>query len=103
MDYAEPFLRKNVFGNSGRSFKVDELLVAELMIARWLWSQFDLLMPELQSWLQQKQVEQKKDHDTSRNLQCFVSGDKVYIKNYSRTTPKVDSRCGPQLIWPCIQ
>ena len=56
---------------------------AELMMARRPRSQFDLLMPDVKSKVQQKQMKQKRYHDSAKALRCFAPGDKVYIKNYS--------------------
>ena len=56
---------------------------AELMMARRPRSQFDLLMPDVKTKVQQKQLKQKEYHDTTKPLRCFAQGDTVYIKNYS--------------------
>ncbi|XP_041961667.1 uncharacterized protein K02A2.6-like [Alosa sapidissima] len=56
---------------------------AELMMARRLRSVFDLLLPDMKSKVQEKQLKQKQAHDTSKRLRSFSPGDKVFIRNYS--------------------
>ncbi|XP_030580469.1 uncharacterized protein K02A2.6-like [Archocentrus centrarchus] len=56
---------------------------AELMMSRRLRSAFDLLMPDVKTKVQQKQLKQKESHDTKKKLRSFAPGDKVFIRNYS--------------------
>ncbi|KAI3360353.1 hypothetical protein L3Q82_014654, partial [Scortum barcoo] len=56
---------------------------AELMMSWRLRSALDLLMPDVKTKVQQKQLKQKKTHDTNRKLRRFTPGDKVFIRNYS--------------------
>ncbi|XP_033988673.1 uncharacterized protein K02A2.6-like [Trematomus bernacchii] len=56
---------------------------AELMMSRRLRSALDLLLPDVKTRVQQKQLKQKQSHDTNRKLRSFSPGDKVFIRNYS--------------------
>lgn len=56
---------------------------AELMMLRRLRSAFDLLMPDVKSKVQQKQLKQKQTHDTNRTVRSFSPGDNVFVRNYS--------------------
>ncbi|XP_041651122.1 uncharacterized protein K02A2.6-like [Cheilinus undulatus] len=48
---------------------------AELMMSRRLRSTLDLLIPDVKSKVQRKQLKQKQTHDTNRKLRCFEPGD----------------------------
>lgn len=56
---------------------------AELMMSRRLRSAFDLLMPDMKTKVQQRQLKQKENHDTKKRLRSFAPGDNVFIRNYS--------------------
>uniref|UniRef100_A0A8C8DZH6 Gypsy retrotransposon integrase-like protein 1 n=1 Tax=Oryzias sinensis TaxID=183150 RepID=A0A8C8DZH6_9TELE len=56
---------------------------AELMMSRRLGSAFDLLMPDVKTRVQKKQLKQKDQHHTKKTLRSFGSGNKVFIRNYS--------------------
>lgn len=60
-----------------------DLSPAELMMSRRLRSTFDLLMPNVKTRVQQKQLKQKENHDTKKRLRRFAPGDNVFIRNYS--------------------
>ncbi|XP_039887198.1 uncharacterized protein K02A2.6-like [Simochromis diagramma] len=56
---------------------------AELMMSRRLRSVLDLLMPDVKTKVQHKQLKQKENHVTKKRLRSFTPGDKVFIRNYS--------------------
>lgn len=56
---------------------------AELMMSWRLRSAFDLLMRDIKTNVQQRQLKQKARYDTSNKLRSFSPGDRVYIRNYS--------------------
>ena len=56
---------------------------AELMTSRRLRSVFDVMLPDVKTKVQNKQLKQKLAHDTNKRLRNFLPGDKVYIRNYS--------------------
>ncbi len=56
---------------------------AELMMSRRLRSALDVLLPDVKAKVQQKQLKQKKNHDTKKRLRSFAPGDNVFVRNYS--------------------
>ncbi|XP_061153479.1 uncharacterized protein K02A2.6-like, partial [Syngnathus typhle] len=56
---------------------------AELMMSRRLRSALDLVVPDLKTKVQQKQLKQKENHDTRSKQRGFTSGEDVLIRNYS--------------------
>nr|XP_023659478.1 uncharacterized protein K02A2.6-like [Paramormyrops kingsleyae] len=56
---------------------------AELMLSRRLRSVLDLILPDVKAKVQEKQLKQKRIHDTNKRLRTFTPGDEVYIRNYS--------------------
>lgn len=56
---------------------------AELMMSRRLRSALDLILPDLSKKVQQKQLQQKHDHDKNSKLRSFATGDSVLVGNYS--------------------
>ena len=55
---------------------------AKLLTGRRIRTHLDLLYPDIQRWVRNKQIRQKEDYDAharSRNLQC---GDLVYARNF---------------------
>lgn len=56
---------------------------AELMMSRRLRSALDLVVPDVKTKVQQKQLKQKENHDTRSKQRSFASGDDVLIRNYS--------------------
>ena len=46
-------------------------------------SAFDLLMPDVKTRVQQKQLKQKENHDTKKGLRRFAPVDNVFIRIYS--------------------
>lgn len=56
---------------------------AELMMSRRLRSAFDLLMPDVKTKVQRKQLKQQENHDTKKRLRSFAPGDNVFVRNIS--------------------
>ena len=56
---------------------------AELMMSRRLRSALDILMPDVKTKVQQKQLKQKENHDNKKRLRSFAPGDNVFVRNYS--------------------
>ena len=58
---------------------------AELMIGRQLRSRLDLVKPQLEKRVQEKQQKQKETHDNHAKWRSFKEGEEVFAKNYSGT------------------
>ena len=61
---------------------------AELMIGRQLRSRLDLVKPQLEKRVQEKQQKQKETHDNHAKWRSFKEGEEVFAKNYSGTGDK---------------
>ena len=55
---------------------------AELLMRRKLCSRFDMLKPQVEQVVQNKQQQQKVDHDKRSQVRHFSTGDKVFVKNH---------------------
>ncbi|XP_031432706.1 uncharacterized protein K02A2.6-like [Clupea harengus] len=55
---------------------------AEMLMSRRLRSTLDLLLPDVKSKIQKKQLKQKAQHDLHSKWRSFSPGDDVYIRNY---------------------
>lgn len=42
-----------------------------------------MLIPDVKTRVQQKELKQKENHDTKKRLRRFAPGDNVFIRNYS--------------------
>ena len=58
---------------------------AELMMGRQLRSRLDLVKPQLEKRVQEKQQKQKETHDSHAKCRSFKEGEEVFAKNYSGT------------------
>lgn len=56
---------------------------AELMMSRRLRLALDILLPDVKAKVQQKQLQQKKNHKIKKRLRSFTPGDHVFVRNYS--------------------
>ena len=56
---------------------------AELLMGCTLRSRLDLLLPNVQTQVVSKQIQQKANHDLHAKTRSFHSGDTVYTRNYS--------------------
>lgn len=75
---------------------------AELFLKRRLRNRFSLLKPHLERHMEEKQTQQKEQHDRSRvKLRELVSGDPVHVRNHRGSGPpkwvagKIIRRLGP--------
>ena len=57
---------------------------AELMFGRRLRTHLDLLQPNLEGKVHNKQCTMKNYHDVSKHEQVILIGDQVYVKNFGR-------------------
>ena len=62
---------------------------AEMLIGRRLRSQLDLIKPDLQARVHQKQLEQKQSHDRHAKDRTFGPKDQVFAKNFRQGQPWV--------------
>ena len=61
---------------------------AELLQGRKLRSRLDLVRPDVEARVMQKQEAQKKSHDKTAGSRDFQKGERVYARNFSQTGPK---------------
>ena len=61
---------------------------SELMFGRQLRTRFDLLQPQLKSKVVEKLQKQKQLFDRHTKDRDFVIGDLVYVRNFSKETPR---------------
>ena len=59
---------------------------AVLLMGRRLRSRLDRLFPNLTERVENQQSKQAKQHDSTKTLRTFKTGDRVFVKNFS-TTP----------------
>ena len=57
---------------------------AELLMGRKLKSRLDILRPQVESRVQDRQSRQKADHDKSSRVRQFSVGESVFVKNHGR-------------------
>ena len=57
---------------------------SELLMGRKLRIHFDHMIPDIRNKVHEKQLSQKKYHDSTSAQRKFIQGDHVYIRNYSR-------------------
>ena len=55
---------------------------SELLLGRRPRTRLDLLKPHTANRVEQKQSQQKAQHDTRARARAFKSGDAVFVKNY---------------------
>ena len=61
---------------------------SELLLIRRPRCRLDLVKPNIQRRVENKQLAQKINHDTSTSTRTFVTNDPVLIKNFNNTGPK---------------
>ena len=61
---------------------------SELLMGCCLRSRLDLCFPEVEETVLKAQNNQKRYHDSSKQLQVFSVGDKVLVKNFRSSSPK---------------
>ena len=70
--------------------------LASLLLGRQIWTRFDLLHPNLEQRISNKQAAQKWCHDQRSNVCEVGAGDRVLVKNKSDWVPStIIQRLGP--------
>lgn len=59
-----------------------------LLMGRRLRSRLDRFYPDLAPKVENKQMKQAQQHDSSKPLRSFNTGDRVYVKDFSSSPPK---------------
>ena len=59
---------------------------AQLLLGICIWTQLDLLIPNVSERVEYRQMQQKLHHDRSNPRKTFTKGEKVYARNFGTST-----------------